>query len=689
MQKTLHKHDIFIDRELSWLEFNRRVLAQVSDECIPLLERLRFLFICSANLDEFFEIRVAGLKHHIGTGTKNEKPDRLNLSDELKQIHQCTAEIVQEQYRVFNEILLPKLAKEHIYFLKPTEWDKAQTAWLKRYFNTVVMPVLSPVGLDLARPFPRLVNKRLNFVVSLQGTDAFKRNSGLAIVHVPRTLARAIKLPQTQTKTKCCLVFLASLIETYISKLFPGMKVTGCYQFRLTRDSDLWLDEDVQDLAGSLKNKLRTRGYGNAVRLEIAAHCPTEITNFLLKQHGLTDIELYTIPGPINLSRFADALKLIDRPKLRYPNFVPGIPKRLDNAKNIFASIQRQDILIHHPYQSFDVILDFVREAATDPKVIAIKQTLYRTGANSQIVKALVDAARANKEVIAVIELRARFDEESNIELANILQEAGALVVYGAMNYKTHAKMCLVVREENRKLRYYSHLGTGNYHAGTAKEYTDISLLTYDQKIGQDVQQLFQQLIGMGKQTKLRHLWQAPFNLHKHLHKLILKEMGFAKAGKPAHIIAKMNALTEPKIIEVLYKASKAGVKIDLIVRGICCLRPGIPGLSDNITVHSIVGRFLEHSRIYYFYQDGAEKLYCSSADWMERNFFHRIEVCFPILDKKLAQQLKKQVLITYLADNRDSWLLNADGSYTHVQPNTEKVQAAQDELLNLLAKKA
>lgn len=679
----LSNPQFYLNRELSMLEFNRRVLAQANDDTIPILERLKFLCIFSSNLDEFFEIRVAGLKQLVAYGSKQAAPDGLTPSAALKEISRITHNLVVEQYKTLNEQILPALEHDNIRFIPPKEWSSAQVQWITQYFREEILPVVSPVGLDPAHPMPRLVNKSLNFIVSLEGKDAFGRDLQLAIVHAPRALPRVIRFPAELSKTNEDFVLLTSIIETHAGELFPGMRVTGCYQFRLTRNSDLLLDDAIaDDLARVLKNKLLLRPYGVAVRLEIANNCPPGLADFLLEKHNLSREELYDADGPVNLSRFIKIYETVDRPALKYPLFIPALPHRLKKNSHLFAAIQKHDLLMHLPYQSFKPALDLIYQATLDPNVIAIKQTLYRTGPDSLIVRALADAARAGKEVTAIIELRARFEEESNIALANRLQEAGVLVVYGVMGFKTHCKMILVVRREGELLRRYCHLSTGNYHSGTARAYTDYGLFTCDDGIGHDVQNLFQQLTGMGKVIKLKKLAHAPFTLAKQLFELITRETEFATAGRPAAIIAKLNAITDPKIIQALYTASQAGVKIDLIVRGICCLRPGISGISDNIRVRSIVGRFLEHERIYWFHNDGDEKIFCSSADWMERNFYKRVEVSFPIEDKELAEIVKQNGLLLDLMDNCQSWELQSDGTYRRNRPGKDKPISAQQVLL-------
>lgn len=679
------KHpDLYINRELSLLQFHSRVLAQATDESIPLLERLRFLCISSTNLDEFFEIRVSGLKEQIVLGSVQAGPDGLTPHETLKRVSEYAHSMVEEQYRILQETLFPQLEKENIRFLRRQELTPKQAQWVKRYFNSELAPMLSPLALDPAHPFPRIINKSLNFIVSLEGKDAFGRENGIAVVMAPRALPRLIHLPRTYAKGPYDFIFLSSIIHAYVDDLFPGMSATGCYQFRVTRNSDLFVDEEeIDDLLHALEGELSTRRYGDAVRLEVADNCPDEMAHFLLKQFNLTLDDLYKVNGPVNLNRLIALPELVDRPDLKYPPFTPGLPLRMARNTDIFEIIQRGDVLLHHPFESFAPVIEFSRKAAADPQVLAIKQTLYRTGPDSAIVDALVEAAKAGKEVTAVVELRARFDEEENIRLANRLQNAGAQVVYGVVSYKSHAKMIVVMRREGKRLRRYVHLSTGNYHARTSRIYTDIGLLTCDKDIGDDVHKIFSQLTGLGRTRKLKKLWQSPFTLHKQLISYIDREAEHAINGKPAHIIAKMNSLTEPLLIQALYRASQAGVKIELIIRGICRLRPGIPNVSDNIQVRSIIGRFLEHSRIYYFLNDGQREIYCSSADWMERNMFRRVETTFPIEEPRLAERLLKEGLLLYLSDNLQAWILQSDGNYKRLKPTSnQKPRSAQQILL-------
>ncbi|WP_445115211.1 polyphosphate kinase 1 [Acinetobacter sp. WZC-1] len=671
----------YINRELSILDFHLRVLEQAVDPLHPLLERMNFLLIFSRNMDEFFEIRVAGVMEQLTLGNESHSPDGLTPKQVLESISATTHAAVERQYRILNEEIFPKLREEDICFLRRGELTPAQSVWIKKYFQEQVAPVLTPISLDPAHPFPRLVNKSLNFIVTLEGKDAFGRQIDLAVVPAPRSLPRVVRLPDELTGGKEHFVMLSAIIHEHISDLFPGMTATGCYQFRVTRNADLALNEDVEDLAKALKGELSSRRFGRAVRLEVTENCPQHIYEYLLNEFGLDQDQLYRVDGPVNLARLFSNFK---RPHLRYDSHTPVIPRVLKKTENIFSAMQKQDILLHHPFESFAPVINLLREAARDPQVLAIKQTLYRSGADSEIVQVLAEAARNGKEVTAVIELRARFDEESNIAVANVLQEAGAVVVYGIVGYKTHAKMILVVRRENNKLVRYVHLGTGNYHATNARIYTDYGLMTTDKELCEDVHRIFQELTGMGKMAKLKKLLHAPFTLHAQLLSYIDDEIANVKAGKPAQIIVKVNALTEVQLINKLYEASQAGVQIDLIIRSICCLRPGLPGLSENIRVRSIVGRFLEHTRVYYFSNDGNARVYCSSADWMDRNLFNRVEVCFPVEDAALKKRIYQQGLVNYLKDNQQAWLLQGDGRWIRAQlAQGEEPHNAQQILLS------
>ncbi len=680
----------YINRDLSLLQFHLRVLAQAASPRHPLLERLFFLIIFSSNLDEFFEIRVAGIMQKLNIGDVPSSPHGMRPSEVLNDISAVAHEAIAEQYRILNEDILPALAKEDIRYLKRDELNSEQSAWMKRYFTEQVSPVLTPISIDPAHPFPRLVNKSLNFIATLEGKDAFGRDINLAIVPAPRSLPRVIRLPDELTGGKEHHVMLSAIIHEHIGELFPGMNVTGCHQFRLTRNADLDLADDVEDIAKALEGELENRRFGDKVRLEVTTDCPTPISDYLLNEFELHDNQLYRVNGPVNLTRLLFDFNI---PALRYQPFTQAIPKafrreekKLDKISSMFAAMRKSDVLVHHPFHSFSPVVNLLWQAANDPKVLAIKQTLYRSGTNSEIVKALAAAARNGKEVTAVIELRARFDEASNIAVANYLQEAGAVVVYGIVGYKTHAKLMLIIRREDDRIRRYVHLGTGNYHAANAKVYTDYGLFTADPDISEDVHKIFQELTGMGKPANLKKLLHAPFTLHDKLMSFIDDEIAHAKAGKRAHIMVKVNALTERRLIAKLYDASQAGVKIELILRSMCCLRPQVKGLSENITVRSVIGRFLEHTRIYYFYNNGDERLYCGSADWMDRNLFHRVEVAFPIEDKKLFQQIYQDGLINYLQDNTQAWTLNGDGVWQQLQPAAgTPPHAAQEHLLTLI----
>ena len=681
---NLRSPEYYLNRELSMLEFNRRVQALAMDPTIPLLERLFFLCIASSNLDEFFEIRVAGLKKQVIFGGNVAGADNLTPVEQLQRISTHAHELVREQYKLLNDVLLPELRKQDIHILMSPDWNIKQSAWIKSYFNRELLPVLSPVGLDPAHPFPQVLNKSLNFIMSLEGKDAFGRNSGIAIVQAPRALPRLIRLPASTSSHDYDFVLLSSIIYKHAADLFPGMQVTGCYQFRVTRNADLMLlqDDEANDLLQSIEGKLTRRRFARAVRLEVQDDCPQEMIDFLLQKFQLHSTDVYQVNGPVNLHRLLAIHDEVQRPELKYPVFAPAMPIRVNRSSNIFETIRKGDILLHHPFQSFNVVVDLLNDAAEDPDVLVIKQTLYRTGNDSTIVDALIKAAHEGKEVTVVIELRARFDEEENIDIATELQEAGAHVSYGVVDYKTHAKMLLIVRREGKYLKRYVHLGTGNYHTKTARQYTDFGLITSDTAITEDVQKVFQQLTAMGKPGKLKKILLAPFTLHKTMLELINREIDFANQGKPARIIIKINSLVEPSTIEALYRASQAGVRVDLIVRGICCLRPGVKGVSDNIQVRSILGRFLEHTRLFYFHNDGDYVLYCASADWMDRNFFRRVETCFPIEEPRLKKKVLKEGLLNYLADNTQSWILQSDGSYRRTSPGNNKPRSAQARLL-------
>ena len=683
----LSEPTLYLNRELSLLEFNRRVLAQAMDPGVPLLERLRFLTIFSSNLDEFFEVRVAGHKQSVALDLARTGPDGLSAQEALQRISEVAHALVDQQYETLNEVLLPALQAEGIHILKRSEWSERQRAWIQDYFTEQVLPVLTPVALDPAHPFPNVQNKGLNLIVCLEGNDAFGRDSGTAIIQVPRCLPRLISLPPQISEAAHSVVMIRSVIHAHVGELFPGMTVTASHQFRVTRNSDLWVDEEeVDDLLSALQGELPGRRYGAAVRLEVADNCSPAIAELLLEQFSLGRNDLYRVSGPVNLHRVAEILDIVDRPDLVYRPFVAGVPTKLAPGSDLFTVIRQGDVLLHHPYQSFAPVVELIRQAAADPAVLAIKQTVYRTGAASPITEALIEAARNGKDVTAVVELRARFDEAANIRLATRLQQAGANVVYGVVGFKCHAKMLLIVRREGDGIRRYVHLGTGNYHTKTARIYTDYSFLTCRDAIGEDVHTLFMQLTGLGEVVELNKLLQSPFTLHSSLLRMIEAEAAAARAGKPARIIAKMNSLSEAEVIQALYRASQAGVAIDLIVRGVCRLRPGVPGVSENIRVRSIVGRFLEHTRVFYFHAGGAKLTFAASADWMTRNLIRRVEACFPIEDEALRERVIHEALSTYLADNVQAWELQADGSYTRCTAGDGPTVNAQLDLLGALA---
>jgi polyphosphate kinase len=673
---------LFLNRELSQLAFHRRVLAQARDAKVPLLERLRFLCISCTNLDEFFEVRVATIRHQLNYPGSKPWPDGRTPNEVLAAIRDEVQDLVRDQYQAWNHELKPALAEEGIRFLARDEWNARQRRWLHQYFQDELMPVLSPLGLDPSHPFPRILNKSLNIAVMLKGKDAFGREAGLALVRAPRSLPRLVRLPRHIASGSHDFVLLSALLQDFVGDLFPGLKVKGAYPFRVTRNSELWVDEfEIENLAHALKDELLDRGFARAVRLEIHDSCPRSLASFLLQHFELTEHDMYRVRGPVNLNRVGAIYDLVDRPDLKYRPFTP----RVLHAKapgSIFDLVREKDLLLHHPYDSFSTVVELLRQAAQDPEVLAIKQTLYRTGRRSVLVDYLIEAARAGKDVTVVVELRARFDEEANIDLANRLQEAGVQVVYGVVGYKTHAKMLLVVRREGGKLRRYAHLGTGNYHQGTSAVYTDIGLITADKDITEDVHHLFQQLSGLSQVMKLKRLLHSPFTLHRTIIAKIDREAEHARCGRGGKILARMNALSEPEVIAALYRAAQAGVEIELIVRGICVLRPGLAGVSERIHVRSIVGRLLEHSRVYYFYNGGDEELWASSADWMERNLLHRVEVCFPILDPELRQRVFNETLENYLADNTESWRLLPDGSYERTERGEQMPHSAQSALL-------
>ncbi|MCY1202464.1 Polyphosphate kinase [compost metagenome] len=680
----LNGNELYINRELSQLEFFGRVLQQAADPAVPLLERLRSLCTFSSNLDEFYEIRVAGLKEQCLLQSPVVGPDGLTPQAVYARVNQRVRELVDQQYRLFNDMLIPAMAEQQIRFLRRPSWNPAQAEWIREFFLAELMPVLTPIGLDPAHPFPRVLNKSLNFAVELEGKDAFGRNSGYAIVQAPRALPRVIALPPEIAGCEHGLVFLSSILHAHVGELFSGMTVRGCYQFRVTRNSELFVDEEeVKNLREALQGELPHRHYGDAVRLEVADNCTPAMTAFLQQQFGLAASEVFSVNGPVNLVRLMQVPDQVDRPELKYLPFRAGLPKVLHEHADIFRAIREGDILLHHPFQSFTPVVDFVVQAAQDPDVVAISQTVYRAGHDSVLLSALIEAARNGKEVTVVVELLARFDEEANIGWATQLEEVGAHVIYGVVGFKAHAKMVMVLRREGGKLRRYVHLGTGNYHHQTTRTYTDFGLLTCNESLTQDVAQVFSQLTGRGQTHCMTHIWQSPFTMKQALLEAIRREAAHARAGRKGWIVVKMNALLEPDLIQALYDASRDGVRIDLIIRGACALRPGVAGLSENIAVKSVMGRFLEHSRIFYFHDGGAERVMLSSGEWMERSLSRRIEICFPILDAGLKERVIAEGLKPYLADRCDAWQMTPDGRYE--RQASRDGEAAQNILLAAL----
>jgi polyphosphate kinase len=673
----------FLNRELSLLEFNRRVLEQAEDPSVPLLERLRFLCIVSSNLDEFFEVRVASLlaAHEHQGGVDPGKVNLDGVSEECRQI-------IARQYALLNEEILPQLSGSGIHMLRRSDRNAAQKAWVKQYFDREVRPLLTPVGLDPAHPFPRVINKSLNFIVELSGKDAFGRGTGIAIMKAPRVLPRVIRLPdELSSKPGASYCLLSSVIQAHMADLFTGREVVSYSQFRVTRNSDLWVDEEeVKNLRQALQSELHSRNYGFAVRLEVGRGCPRHLADFLLDQFSIERSRLFAVDGPVNMGRLLEVVNSNARADLKFPPFVPGFPAKLVNPHDIFSVLDKQDVLLHHPFQSFQPVVDFIRCASSDPNVVAIKQTIYRAGSNSELMEALINAALRGKEVTAIVELMARFDEEANINWAERLEEAGAQVVYGVVGLKTHAKMALVLRREAGGLRRYAHLGTGNYNTTTGRHYTDFGLMTSDEDLTADVNEVFIHLTSLTRPTQLSSIWLAPFSLQKEIVKAIRQEAAIAKEGKPARIIAKMNSLTDESVIRALYDASSEGVRIDLIVRGACSLRPGVPGLSENIRVRSIVGRFLEHSRIFYFRNKLKHDVYLSSADWMNRNLFRRVEIAFPVRSPALKKRVIREGLQVYLKDNVNAWELGSDGRYRRRKPRgSQSPHSAQQMLMEML----
>ena len=673
-----------LDRERSLLQFNRRVLAQAMRDDVPLLERLRYVTIVSSNLDEFFEVRVADIIEIA------RQADTTDAREALAAVADAAQELIAEQYAVFNDQVMPALRRNGILVLNHAERDPAQRRWVQRFFEAQVRPLLVPVSLDPSHPFPLVANKSLNFIVRLGGHDAFGRENTIAIVKVPRVLPRVIALPTDLCGGQQGFVLLTSVIRAHLEELFPGRTVESFSQFRVTRDSDLEVDEDdVTNLRQALRSGLTLRHFGRAIRLEVVSTCPPELYRFLLEQFDLPDVALYKVNGPVNLVRLNQLIDQAKADALRFPRFEPAWPSaQLPRNQSIFARLREHDVLLHHPFESFEPVVQFLREAVHDPDVLAIKQTIYRTGTQSVLMDLLIEATRQGKEVMVVVELKARFDEEANINWAERLEAVGAQVVYGIVGLKTHAKLLLVTRREpapGRKagttlLRRYAHLSTGNYNPRTARLYTDIGCLTADPGLTADADAVFLQLASQTRQKTPQHLLTAPFVLHKRLLKHIEQVADAARAGRPARIAVKVNSLTDPALIDALLKAGLAGARIDLIVRGACMLPPGVPGHSDNIRVLSVIGRFLEHSRIAYFRWgagDDDEALYLSSADWMSRNMFRRIEVAWPVRDVQVRQRVIDECLVPYLHDTRDAWLLDGEGRYRRVSDRGVSAQQA------------
>src|ERR1700731_3770900 len=663
---------LYINRELSWLEFKQRVLEEGEDSSNPLLERLKFLCIVASNLDEFFEVRVAGLKQQRLSNISAPGPDGLSPSEQLAAVSVRVRKVVDDQYRLWNEELVTNLERNNIFFLRYEELTDEEKQYYTEYFEKSVYPVLTPLAVDPVHPFPQLLNKSLNVAVELDGMDL---NTNLAVVQVPRILPRLV--PYRAGKRGIYrYIFIGNLIQAHVGSLFHGVRVKGAYQFRVTRNSDLYLDEEETDnLLKAIELELRKRSRGNAVRLEVQKDCPPHIADQLLQTFDLTGDDLYRVDGPINFLRLMPVISEVDRPDLKFRPFVPAIVTASDDEEDIFSQIRRRPILLHHPYESFQTVLDFIEQAAEDPNVLAIKQTLYRTSGDSPIMTSLVEAAQSGKQVTAVIELKARFNEAANIKWARTLQEAGVHVVYGIAGLMTRAKLALVVRREEDGIRQYLHLGTGNYNPSTARLYEDFGLLTCDPEITNDSAELFNWLTGVSVFPELKKIKAAPKALHQFVLEMIEREVNHAKSGRPAAIFGKVNALVDEEVIKALYLASQAGVKINLLVRGVCCLRSGVPGVSDNVSVRSIVGRFLEHSRIYRFENAGNPEIYLASADWTARNFFRRVEVCFPVEDAELRERVD-QILEVYCKDNVKAREQASDATYFRRAVEGERADA-------------
>jgi len=663
-----------LNRERAILEFNHRVLAQARRRDVPLLERLRYVCIVSSNLDEFFEVRFAEAME------ATRRPSSVGGAAEIEALAAAAHTLIDDQYAVFNDEVMPALAGEGLRIVNHTDRDEGQRQWVARFFETHVRPLLVPVGLDPAHPFPQVANKSLNFIAKLAGKDAFGRRNTVAIVKVPRVLPRVVRLPRSKGSRHQDFALLTSIIRAHLGELFPGREVEAFSQFRITRDSDLEVDDDVSNLRQALRSGLTTRHYGEAVRLEVVSSCPIELSQFLLKQFALPETALYRVNGPVNLVRMNEMIDLAVAPSLRFAPFTPAWPSSLPRQRAMFDRLRERDLLIHQPFESFEPVVQFLREAVHDPAVLAIKLTIYRAGSESPLMDLLIEAARRGKEVMAVVELKARFDEEANINWAEQLEAVGAQVVYGVVGLKTHGKLMLVTRREDGRLRRYAHLSTGNYNEKTARLYTDIGHFTADPDLTADADAVFQQLASLGRMRPLRAMLQAPFTLHKQTVALVARVAGAAAAGRPARIVAKMNALTDATLIDALIGAAGAGAEIDLIIRGACLLPPGIAGATDRIRVRSVVGRFLEHTRLAYFRwgeSDADEALYLSSADWMGRNMFGRVEIAWPVRDAAQRQRVVDECLVPYLHDSKDAWVQQPDGHYSRLDGDGPSAQAA------------
>ncbi len=679
-----------INRELSMLAFNERVLAQCELPWVPALERLRYLTIVSSNLDEFFEVRIAELNGKLDALEAARSAEAKTLRSDLERVAVHAHALIEKKYRLLNTQVLPTLAEHGIHLLRGENITLPQKRWIEATFRREVAPVLTPIGLDPSHPFPTVANKGLHYIVELKSKRKADKHS-VAIVKVPRSLPRVLEIPTAKSAANGSsaaaryFVLLSTIIQSQLQSLFPGREVVSLSQFRLTRDSDLWVDEDeMTDLRQALAGQLKRRPFGKEVRLEINADASEFVLQLLSEHFKLEPHELYRADGPVNLARLQALAEVADTPSLRFPPFVPGATQRALTHDNYVAELKRGDVLLHHPYQSFDTVVQFIRAAVNDPSVIAIKQTVYRTGSKSELMDLLLEAVRRGKEVTVVLELKARFDEETNINWADKFEHAGAHVVYGVVGLKTHAKMALVLRREGNAIKSYAHVGTGNYNPGTARFYTDFGVLTANVGVTKDVAAIFHHLTSLSQPPVLKHLWWAPHTMRKNIVAAIDKERAAAVAGKPARIMAKVNALTDEGVIASLYEAAKAGVKIDLIVRGACCLAPQLKGWSENVTVRSLVGRFLEHSRIYYFENGGNPDVLISSADWMSRNLDRRIEVALPILDQTLKQRVIQEGLLDALRDNTQAWQLEKSGAYRLLRPiKNEAAFGVQSHLAN------